>query len=155
MTPELIDLKRATAETIKGVGGLEAAAGFCRVGKSVLGDNQSVSKPDSFMALDVVAALEPLASERSGWPHVTRALCRANGGVFVRIPEARATGADMWALLARKAKEGADVSAALCEALADGRIDGREARRVRGEIAELMELLALMDAELTTIEEDS
>ena len=39
MTPELIDLERATAETIKGVGGLEAAAGFCRVGKSVLGDN--------------------------------------------------------------------------------------------------------------------
>jgi hypothetical protein len=44
------------------------------------------------------------------------------------------------------------VAAARGEALADGRIDGREARRVRGEIAELMELLALMDAELATIE---
>ena len=55
MTPELLDLKRATHETIKGVGGLEAAASFCRLGKSVLGDNQSVNKPESFMAIDVVA----------------------------------------------------------------------------------------------------
>lgn len=154
MTPELLDLKRATAETIKGVGGLESAAGFCRVGKSVLGDNQSRHKADSFMAIDVVAALEPLASERSGWPHVTRALCRLNGGVFVRVPEGRATGADLAGLLARKIKEGADVSAAMCGALKDGRVEPDEARRVRGEIAELMELLALMDAELSTIEQE-
>lgn len=154
MTPELLDLKRATAETIKGVGGLEAAAGFCRVGKSVLGDNQSANRPDSFMALDVIAALEPLARERSGWPHVTRALCRRMGGVFVPVPDGRASGGELAELLARKIKEGADVSSALCAALGDGRVEPREARAVRDEIAELMELLALMDAELSMIEQE-
>lgn len=70
MTPDTLALKRATAETIKGVGGLEAAADFCRVGKSVLSDNQSPNRADSFIAIDVVADLEPLARERAGWPHV-------------------------------------------------------------------------------------
>lgn len=154
MTPEKIDLKRATQEMIKGVGGLEAAAGFCRVGKSVLGDNQSVSRAESFIAIDVVADLEPLARERSGWPHVTRALCKQMGGVFVAVPEGRATGANLMGLLARKVKEGADVSSALCEALRDGVVEPTEARKVRSEITELMELLAAMDAELASIEQD-
>lgn len=154
MTPENLDLKRATAETIKGVGGLEAAAGFCRVGKSVLGDNQSVTKSDSFIALDVIADLEPLARDRTGWPHVTRALCQRMGGVFVRVPEGRATGADLMGMLARKVKEGADVSSALCEALRDGVVCSADARKVRAEIMDLMELLAAMDAELAAIEQD-
>lgn len=151
MTPEKLDLKRATQEMIRGVGGLEAAAGFCRVGKSVLGDNQSISKPESFVALDVVEDLEPLARDRDGWPHVTRAMCRHMGGVFVAIPEGRATGADLMGMLARKVKEGADVSSSLCEALRDGEVKPEEARKVRGEIMELMELLAAMDAELAAI----
>lgn len=151
MTPEKIDLKRATQEMIKGVGGLEAAAGFCRVGKSVLGDNQSVSKDESYIALDVIADLEPLARDRDGWPHVTRALCRQMGGVFVAVPEGRATGANLMGMLARKVQEGADVSSALCEALRDGVVVPAEARKVRGEIKDLMELLAAMDAELAAI----
>jgi len=154
MTPEQLDLKRATAETIKGVGGLEAASTFCRVGKSALSDNQSVNHPESFVAIDVVADLEPLARERSGWPHVTRALCRRMGGVFVSLPAQPATGADLFTLLARKMQEGADVNSALCEALRDGEVCPKDARRVRKEIGELLELLAAMDAELALIEQE-
>lgn len=152
MTPEQLDLKRATAETIKGVGGLEAAASFCRVGKSTLGDNQSVNHEDSFIALDVIADLEPLARERSGWPHVTRALCRRMGGVFVRQPEVQASGADLLQLLGAHAQESADVSRAICEAVADGKVCATDARRIRVEVAQAMELLALVDAELSIIE---
>ena len=153
MTPELLDLKRATAETIKGVGGLEAAAGFCRVGKSALSDNQSVNHDASFIAVDVVADLEPLARERSGWPHVTRALCRRMGGMFVPRPDVLATGADLLMLLGRHAQESADVSRAICDAVADGKVCGDDARRIRAEVAQAMELLALVDADLAVIEE--
>lgn len=152
MTPEQLDLKRATAETIKGVGGVEAAATFCRVGKSALSDNQSVNQPESFIALDVLADLEPLARERSGWPHVTRALCRRMGGMFVPQPDVRAAGADLLQLLGRHAQESADVSRAICEAIGDGKVCPADARKIRIEVAQAMELLALVDADLAVIE---
>lgn len=152
MTPEMLDLKLATQAMIKGVGGLEAAADFSRLGKSRLGECQSHNHPESFVPIDVVASLEPLARERSGWPHVTRALCRRMGGVFVEQPYVRATGADLLTLLAKHAQESADVSRAICEAVADGKVSPAEARRTRIEVAQAMELLALLDAELSVIE---
>lgn len=154
MTPEQLELKRATGETIKGVGGLEAAASFCRVGKSALSDNQSVNHADSYIAIDVLADLEPLARERSGWPHVTRALCRRMGGVFVPQPEVQSTGADLLQLLAGHAQESADVSRAICEGMADGKVCPIDARKIRTEVAQAMELLALIDAGLAIIEQE-
>jgi len=154
MIPERINLKRATAEMLKGVGGLEAAAGFCRVGKTILGDNQSINKPDSFVALDVIADLEPLARDRDGWPHVTRALAAAMGFVLVKLPDAPATNADLLSLIGRHAKEGGDISQAVCKALADGIVRRPEAREIRAEIRQEMEVLAAMDAALAAIETD-
>ncbi|MBA15545.1 MAG: hypothetical protein CMN73_04230 [Sphingomonas sp.] len=118
MTPEKLHLKRATQDMIRGVGGLEAAAGFCRVGKSVLGDAQNVHCRDRFVAIDVVADLEPLARERDGWPHVTRALCREMGGVFVPLPQAEGADSVETCLIAL-ASEFGDVAQAVREAMAD------------------------------------
>lgn len=152
MTPEKLNLKRATQETIRGVGGVEAAAEFCRVGKSVLADNYSPNKPDSFVALDVIADLEPLARGREGWPAVTGLLCRQMGGMFVARPDVRATGADLLTLLARHAQESADVSRATCEAVADGRVCPGDAAKIRREVESHMEMLAGMHAALVLIE---
>ncbi len=154
MTPEKLNLKRATGEMLKGVGGLEAAAGFCRVGKSALGDNQSVNKPESFVALDVIADLEPLARDRDGWPHVTRALAATMGFVLVKLPEALASNADMLTLVGRHAKESADVSQSVCMALSDGSVSRREAGNIRTEIRHQMEVLAAMDAAMALVETD-
>lgn len=154
MTPEKLNLKRATGEMLKGVGGLEAAAGFCRVGKSALGDNQSVNKPESFVALDVIADLEPLARDRDGWPHVTRALAATMGFVLVKLPDAPASNADMLTLVGRHAKESADVSQSVCMALSDGSVSRREAGNIRTEIRHQMEVLAAMDAAMALIETD-
>ncbi len=154
MTPEKLNLKRATGEMIKGVGGLEAAAEFCRVGKSALGDNQSVNKPESFVALDVIADLEPLARDRDGWPHVTRALAGTMGFVLVKLPDAPASNADMLTLVGRHAKESADVSQSVCVALSDGTVSRREAGNIRTEIRHQMEVLAAMDAAMALIETD-
>jgi len=43
------------------------------------------------------------------WPHVTRALCAANGGMFVPLPEAPVTREDLLMLLARKARESGEL----------------------------------------------
>ena len=152
MTPEKLALKRATAEMIKGVGGLEAAAGFCRVGKSVLACNGSVNEPDSFVALDVVADLEPLARGRDGWPHVARALAAQSGFALVRLPDALPDAGGLLHLVAKQAKEGGDIASSICAALADGQVDAVEARAARREVADLIQVMVAMDAALAAIE---
>ena len=153
MTPEKIALKRATAEMLKGVGGLEAGAGFCRVGKSVLGDNQSINKPDSFVAVDVVTDLEPLARDREGWPHVTRALCAQMGGTFVALPDVPERCEDLLSLLGRQAKESSDLTSVICSAIADGRVENAEADAGIAECDQLIAVVAAMRATLLAIRE--
>ena len=151
MKPEKIIYKRATAEIIKGVGGLEAASGFCRVGKSVLGDNQSINKPDSFIAIDVLADLEPLARDREGWPHVTRILCAANGGAFVKLPEPGIADGDIHQCAAKHAKEANEVTSRLFEALGSGRITAKKVRdhelvrEAREAVEASVQLLAMLE----------
>lgn len=152
MKPERLALKRAFAETIKGVGGLDDAAGFCRVGKTALGDAQNINCPDRWPTLDVIADLEPLAREREGWPHVTRALCRELGGTFVMLPSAPADRGDFLRSAGALGREAGDVTQGICEALADdGQIDAREAHGVRTQIAEAQALLAALDEQMRAI----
>jgi hypothetical protein len=151
MKPENLALKRATAEMLKGVGGLEAAAGFCRVGKSVLGDAQNPNCPDRFVTVDVVADLEPLAREREGWPHVTTMLCRLMGGAFVPLPQGEIGREDLIGSLARLAKENGDIATAICAAVADGKIEPAEAAAARVQVAEGQQVLAAMDRQLAAI----
>lgn len=119
MTPDRLALKRATSEMVKGVGGLEAGAAFTRIGKSMLADYGSLNKADCFVPIDVVADLEPLARERTGWPHVTQALCKAMGGTFVAEPDAPATDESLLAAMSRLHGEFAEVTATVCAGLAD------------------------------------
>lgn len=151
MKPETIFLKLATAEMIKGVGGLEAAAGFCRVGKSVLHEAQSLNCPDRFVAIDVIADLEPLARDREGWPHVTRALCLQMGGVFVPVSHSTVAREDLIGSVGRLAREAADVTQTICGALADGKVEAPEIAAARVQIEEAMAVLAALDRQLLTI----
>ncbi|RIA37501.1 hypothetical protein DFR49_3386 [Hephaestia caeni] len=152
MTPEKLAIKRATAEMIKGVGGLEASAGLCRVGKSTLGDNQSVNHDDSFVALDVVLDLEPLTRERAGWPHITRLMCRNNGGAFVALPDPQGLGDDLNACAARHAKEASEVTARLFDAMGNGQITAAKIskhdllREAREAIEASVQLQAMLEA---------
>lgn len=156
MTPELLKLKQATAELIKGVGGVEAAAMFCRVGKSSLSDAQNWRRDDVFVALDVVFDLEPLARDRTGWPHVTRALCAAMGGVFVPLPEAQATREDLLMLLAAKARESSeltDAAIACCTAVDDNpAVRAAAARKAIKELDDVVAVAMAMRAALETLE---
>jgi hypothetical protein len=146
MTPDRIALKRATSEMVKGVGGLEAGAVFTRVGKSMLADYGSPNKADCFAPIDVIADLEPLARERTGWPHVTQALCKAMGGTFVPEPEAPATGADLLSLSSQLSSEFNDAIGAVCAGLADGKWCSRDGARLDGELDQLLRVVVQMRA---------
>ncbi|WP_430636387.1 hypothetical protein [Sphingomonas hankookensis] len=84
-------LKERTGELLAAVGGLEAAASYCRVSKTQLGRYASLSPADAdtFAPIDVVRCLETAA----GQPIVTEHLAADAGGAFVVIPQARAGAA--------------------------------------------------------------
>jgi hypothetical protein len=153
VTPDKIALKRAFEAMVRGVGGVEAAAPFCRVGKTKLAEYYSQQMPDRFAPIDVIADLEPLARERTGWPHVTSALCALLGGTFVVLPERPATAEDIFALLAALAKEMADATGVICKAMTDGHMDSDEARAAVAEIDALIAVAAEMRVLLKTIVE--
>lgn len=151
MTPEKIALKRAVEEMVKGVGGLEACAPFCRVGKTRLAEYYSGHMADRFAPIDVIADLEPMARERTGWPHVTSVLCTLMGGTFVMLPERPATTADIFALLAGLSKEMADATGVICRAMADGSMDRDEALAALAEVDQLIAVSAEMRVLLGSI----
>ncbi|WP_010184749.1 phage regulatory CII family protein [Sphingomonas sp. PAMC 26605] len=152
MKPERIAIKIATAEMIKGCGGLETSAMFCRVSKTVLSENQSLGCPSTFVAIDVVQDLEPLARDRDGWPHVTRALAAGLGFALVRLPESLPSDTDLLLLLAKLTKEGGDIASAICAALADHVVTPTEARETRKQVREQIEVAVQLDAVLAAIE---
>lgn len=146
MSPETLALKAATSDMIKGVGGLEAAAGFCRVGKSQLADYGSPSRPDSFVPADVIADLEPLARERAGWPHVTQALCRRMGGVFVALPEVPPSSGRLLELMSSLSGEFNDATGTVCRGLADGDFCAVDAGQLEHDLDDVIRVAVSMRA---------
>lgn len=140
MTPEKIALKRAFGDVIKGVGGLDEAARLCRIGKSSLAEQTSVHHAERFPALDVLADLEPLARERSGWPHVLREYARQLGFHVTPIDAAdapeRMTPA---AHLAAISREAGDVFAELADAVAGAAMSTRDRADVVRALDELVD----------------
>lgn len=145
LTPEHRALKAAFGQTVKGVGGFEAAAEFCRVGKTVLND-QASQNSDRFPAIDVIADLEPLARDRAGWPHVTRALCTAMGGAFVLLPEGRPDTGDVHSALGRVVKEHGEAVATVIDGFADRKAMPDELERALKELREMIEAGVQLDA---------
>lgn len=146
MTPERILLKRATTDMVKGVGGVEAAAAFTRVGKTMLADYGSLNRTDCFAPIDIVADLEPLARERSGWPHVTQALCRTMGGVFVALPDVAITGGDLFEQHAELAEQASDVTRAICAGMKDGKWDPEDGVELEKHCDDLLDVVIRLRA---------
>lgn len=128
--PDKQALKVAMRGLVKAVGGVEAAEGFCRARKSSLSDYGN-SHSDGFAPIDVVADLEAITVGLPGWPHVTRKLCQANGGVFVRLPDASPNAHDWHGGMRALAEQSGHVIAEICGSLADdGGVDADEARLI-------------------------
>lgn len=145
-------LKVRFAELLARVGGIEAAAGFCRVGKSTLARYGSLADADAecFAPVDVVRDLESLVGE----PVVTAHLAIEAGGMFMAVPKRPGGRATLLDLSARKAKESADLTAAICTGLADGKFCAADAKRALPELDDILSVLAAMRGELLAISEE-
>lgn len=122
---DYLRLKAATRELVKQAGGVDAAAGITRPGRSTLSDYGNPGHEDVFMPADVIADLEAA----TGLPAVTGILARLQGYELMRVE----FGGDVdpkWAeRLASVGKEIAEVFAKSGQALANGGdIDAGEIR---------------------------
>lgn len=128
LSPERQADKRIAAQLVRAAGGVEAAAGFCRLGKSQLSDVGNVNISDKFMPLDVIDDLEAVTAGTPGWPQVTRALARRRGFELVPMPEASDVEIDWLQHIAQLSKEAGDVVSKLA-ANAAGGITAAEIKR--------------------------
>ena len=151
LAPDAQTLKAASAALTRAYGGQEAAALAVGRAQSRLSDWGNVNTAD-FMPVDVVAQLEAATQGLPGAPHVTALLAQRTGHVLVRLPDAPPVGTDLLAFMAAHAKESGEIQGSICAALADGRVDATEARRVRKEIRDQLVLLVGIDAVMAAIE---
>ena len=141
-------LKIAFGELVGLVGGLEAAAGGCRVGKSTLARYASLSPADAecFAPVDVVRALEAVAGEAL----VTGELASMADGAFTKLPSV-ARPADLFAALSDLSREASELTAAICAGFNDGKFCDLDAAKARSECDDVIERAAQMRALLDTI----
>lgn len=142
-------LKEAFHDLIDEIRPLKVAADKCRVGVTTLHRYASLEREDAecHAAIDVVAALERVTGE----PIVTRKLCELSNGMFMPLPNIDAQPGDLLALLAAKAKESGELTAAICAAVADGKVDADEGATITREIDHLIAVAAAMRATVQSL----
>ena len=144
---------RAVRELISAAGGLERAAEDIGKGKSQLGRYQSQNETDS-MTLRDIEILEGITHGKSGHPIVTRYLATRAGFALVKLPNVCARGTDLLHLVGEQARESGRITASVIEALEDQKLELHEVRRIRADIARLIDAAVSMDAEMAQYEED-
>lgn len=105
--------------------------------------------PDTHMPIDVLADLEREHMDKFGAPSPVLSQLAALIGMKL-VPAGEGDGAASVGLgdILDVSREGADVVQSLGRALADGRVDGRERDEVRGEIAQNIVALQVLDRKL-------
>jgi hypothetical protein len=152
LSPVLQAGKAATKALIRAAGGQEAAEALTGRSQPRL-SAYGLPTTDAFVSIELVAALEEVTHGTPNHPQVTRWLASQAGYLLVPKPRAAPGAGDLHCELGAVAKETGDVVQKVCEALRDGVVTVREIEklRIREEIAEAQERLAVLDAMLAQI----
>jgi hypothetical protein len=130
---EYLRLKARTRELIAQAGGQNICADRTRVSHTSLSRYGLPQHPADFMPLDIIADLEAECGE----PIIARELAALTGHVLV-LPQDGSTEYGDWSThLSSLSRQSGELFAELVNALADGRIDAREAATLRGAAVEL------------------
>lgn len=137
-------LKERFRDLVETVGGVDAAAGFCRPGKTALAQHYSLSPADAdrFPPADAVIALEAVAGDAM----VTRYMAAEAGALLVPMIVNAMGAGDLLRLMASKSRASTDLTEHLLEAQADGDFDPVEARQALEKMDDLLRVAATMRA---------
>jgi len=111
-------LKRATKELIRAFGGQEAAAAETGRSQSRLAAYGLPNTAD-FAPIDVIDAIEDMTHGAPGWPHVTLAMCRRRGGMFVKLPDPASPPTQWSGYVGRLGREAGALIDGICTDLSD------------------------------------
>ncbi len=151
MTPGASRLKLGVRASIDRAGGIDRGADVVGRKRSWVGDWNNLNT-DAFPPVDAAAKLDAVAVAQGDLPPITLAMARENGCALIRLPEARDADGNWLGLVGALSSEASDVINGICAALADGRIDKGEAKRLRAEVAQGQQIFADIDAALASIE---
>lgn len=138
-------LKSAAIDAVEAAGGIEASGLVTLRGKSTVGRWHTANVAD-LPTVDSALLLDRVSVARGAQPRITRAMAHELGYSLVKSAVGSAAPASLLAAQVAIVREGGDVQVAIAEALADNRIDSGERRRIRNEIADLMEALHVLDS---------
>lgn len=119
-------LKASFRALIGRVGGLDAAAACCRLGRSQLAAAYAPGEAATYPPADVIAALEVVAGE----PLVTAELARQAGYRLVALDPPAESDALILPRVAALMRETGTLAADVADALADGAVSARERREL-------------------------
>lgn len=132
-------LKTAFRRLVDKIGGVEAAASYCRVHFSKIAEYYSPNHPLRFVPADVIADLEAAAEE----PIVTRELARIAGYTMTPFD---ASGDPMHSALGAALRESAEAAACGLDALGDGVVSDDEAAIIGAHAADSVRRWSLVAA---------
>ncbi|MBH9537921.1 phage regulatory CII family protein [Novosphingopyxis sp. YJ-S2-01] len=127
---------RAVRQAIEAAGGFTPCAQDTGKSESLLSRAASPNYHHSLTIRDV-EIIESAGHGKAGHPHITRHLCRANGGLFVPLPDAAGGEEALLKGVTAIAAEFGDVSRAVSEGLADDDFCAADARRALIELDEV------------------
>lgn len=151
LSAEELILARATKAAIEATGGGKVCLHVTRIqSEAQLSRCASRNNPDSITIRDA-AAIESISHGRAGHPHITRALARLAGGVFVPLPEADEAGDGLLASVVTLVEELGDVSQAIRAGLADNDFSRGDATLAIDQLDELDQASAALRMKLCAI----
>jgi hypothetical protein len=146
--PHDLVLKLATEELIAALGGTSSQPAREITYQQRLSDCQG-RNTDAFLRIDEVGRAEDLTVGQPGWPHVTSALCRRQGGVFLRLPDAGAPPSQWSGFVAQLGKEAGELINGICTDLSnDNDVTPEEARKRLADAADLVRVAVNLEAAL-------
>lgn len=131
LSPEQLALKALTRNLIDKLGGLDAAASCCRVGRSQLA-NYCSPHQDQFLPIDILQRLERVAEDAA----LTEELLRQHGLVAVRPQGSPA--ASILSGLALLAAEMSDLHRVSAEGMEDGQLCRDDKLRIERELQDVI-----------------
>ncbi len=148
-TPRIAILKRATRDAVEAIGGLDLASGETAIGRSQLGRCQSRTETDTLSLRDAIT-LDELSMSRGG-PFLLTAYARLLNHAVVELPDVEIATADLATSVVNLAVELGDLSRCISEAMADGKVEEKEARRALDELHQLNQLSARLRLQLIAL----
>lgn len=150
-SPALARIKRACRAAIARCGGVDGAGATAQRARSVAGDWNNLNS-HVFPPLDCALALDEVAVAQGFRPEVLHALAGEMGFALIALPHGDAQDSEIGLLVMAVTRELGEVSARVCAALADHRVQPGEAAGIESEVDDVIDRAVQLRSHLRALQ---